>query len=91
MCPAGAEPGGAARGRVGRRSRGSLNAAVTRLGEVRLPPADPGARDRDELGAGALAASAMRAARVGGAAVALPAGRWRPDPAVGRVAGATPR
>lgn len=61
-----------------------------RRGAVRLLPRSR-ARGRDELGPVALATGAVRAARVGGAAAALPAGRWRPDPAVGRVAGPTSR
>lgn len=58
---------------------------------VSLPPAEPGARGRHELGVATVAAGAVRARRARGAAAALPAGRWRPDPNVGRVAGATPR
>ena len=46
---------------------------------------------RDELGAAALVAGAVRAAGARGAATALPPGRRGPHPAVGRVAGATTR
>lgn len=67
-----------------------MRRAAARTGSV-FPQAGPGLRGRDELGVAALAAGAVRASRARGAAAALPAGGWRPDPAVGRVAGATPR
>lgn len=93
----GAPGGGAGLGGAGRRdSRAEREAAARipelrrRWGAVRLLPRSR-ARGRDELGLVALAPGAVRAARAGGAAGALPAGRWRPDPAVGRVAGPTSR
>lgn len=82
-------PGGSpALGEVAALSAARCYAAATRSA---FPPAEPGARGCDELGVAAVAAGAVRAPRARGAAAALPAGGWRPDPAVGRVAGATPR
>lgn len=79
------EPGGAARNRAGWDAAALI---AEHCGAVGFLAAELDARGRDELG---IAAGAGGAARICGAAAVLLASRWRPNPAVGRVAGATPR